>query len=224
MKSYNNRNRLTGVITLMVLSGIFFSLQAQDPSPQYLFPKFTSSKVLLKNGASQTVMMNYNMVTERMVYEQDGKKFDLINIGTVDTIYIQNRKFIPDGKVFYEVILKGEPLSLFIQQQGSLMSPGTPAGYGGTSQVAATKQLSSIELAGGRYNLPLPAEYLVNVSPVFWIGNGNEKKSFLNEKQFLKILPEKEKELKAFIKENRVKVTNPDQLAKLVNYYNGLTD
>ncbi len=176
----------------------------------------------MKNGKTQDVRMNYNIVTEKMVYEQDGKMFDLINPETIDTVYIRNRKFVPAGKIFYEVILKGSPLTLFIQQKGSLLSAGTPAGYGGTSQVSATRSLSSIELSGSRYNLALPSDFIVNPSPVYWIRNENEMDSFLTEKQFLKIFPDKEKELKLFIKQNRIKIGNPDQLARLVSYCNEL--
>lgn len=191
-------------------------------NPQYLFPEFNNSTVLMKNGTSQNARMNYNIVTEKMVYEKDGKLYDLINPETIDTIYILNRKFIPRGKIFYEVILKGTPLTLFIQQKGTLLSAGTPAGYGGTSQVSATKSLSSVELSGGRYNLALPSDFIVNPSPVYWIRKENEMSSFLTEKQFLKIFPDKDKELKSFIKENRLKISNPDQLAKLVSYCNDI--
>lgn len=226
MSSNNYMTRVSALIPALMLSLIFPVCFAQgEPDKamaQYLFPKFTISKVLLKNGGTQSVPMNYNMVTERIVYEQDGKRFDLININTVDTIYIQKSKFIPVGKVFYEVILKDEPVSAFIQPQATLMSAGTPAGYGGTSQVAATKRLSSIELSGGRYNLPLDDDYIVNLSPVYWIRRSGEPEmeSFLNEKQFLKLFPDKEKELKSYIKQNKFKITTAGDFAAVIKYYN----
>ena len=223
MKYNNIKNRFIGI--MLIIFSVTGNLSAQSDDltlQQYLFPEFSSTKVLLKNGNSQTVMMNYNMVTERMVYDQDGKKFDLINIGTIDTVVINKRKFIPHGKVFYELILKGEPITLLIQPQASLQSAGTPAGYGGTSQVSATKRLSSIEVSSGRYNLPLSKDYIVDPSPVYWIRNGDEMFDFYGEKQLLKILSDKEKELKAYIKKNRIKITNTGQLAELINYYNSL--
>jgi hypothetical protein len=38
-----------------------------------------------------------------MVFETKGKYLALVNVGVMDTVYIQNRKFIPVGKVSYEV-------------------------------------------------------------------------------------------------------------------------
>jgi hypothetical protein len=226
MKNINYLNRASALIMGLIFASFLSVCLAQSDEEkamaQYLFPKFTISKVLLKSGSTQTVPLNYNMVTEKAVYEQDGKRYDLISINTIDTVYIQERKFIPVGKVFYEVILKGNPVSAFIQQVSELMPAGTPAGYGGTSQVAATKRLSSIELSSGRYNLPLNDEYIVNPSPVYWVRKAgqSEMESFLNEKQFLKLFPEKEKELKAFIKQNKMRVTNPDHFARIIKFYN----
>ena len=218
--------RHIGVFLLLMVTGISSILSAQEDSEltlqQYLFPAFSKTKVLLKNGSSQTVMMNYNMVTEKMVYEQDGKKFDLINTGTVDTVYLHDRKFIPYGKVFHELILKGEPLTLFIRQQASLQSAGTPAGYGGTSQLAATKRLSSIEISSGRYNLPLSKDYIVDYSPIYLIRRGDELLDFYSEKQLFKLLSDREKDLKDFSKKNRIKIENVVQLAEMIDYYNNL--
>lgn len=226
MKNSNYQFKTIRVIFMIIFSGISMLLPAQSNSdgslPQYLFPQFNNSTVIMKNGQRQNTKMNYNLVTEKMVYEQDGKFYDLIMLTTIDTVNILNRQFIPVGNVFYELVLQGNPLTLFIQQKGTLVAAGAPAAYGGTSQVSSSKYMSSVELSGGRYNLPLPADYSVNLSPVYWIRNGNEMFSFLNEKQFIKIFPDKEKELKLFIKQNRIKISNPDQLLKLVSYCNQL--
>lgn len=226
MKNNNCQFKFIRIIFLTIFSGITILLGAQSNSdgsfPQYLFPEFNNSTLLMKNGKSQSTMMNYNIVTERMVYKKDGKMYDLIIPETLDTIYILNRIFIPVGKIFYEVVLKGTHLALFIQQKGTLLSAGAPAAYGGTSQVSSVTSLSSIELSGGRYNLALPSDFIVNPSPVYWIRKENEMFSFLNEKQFLKIFPDKEKELKLFIKGNRIKIDKPDNLVKLVSYCNEL--
>jgi len=47
----------------------------------------------------------------------------------VDTVYLNDSKFVPEGKIFYEVLLSG-PIDLFIQNKGDLMPAGKPVGYG----------------------------------------------------------------------------------------------
>jgi hypothetical protein len=194
---------------------------SSDPSPQYLFPDFSSGTVKMKNGKSQTTLLDYNTVTEKMVYEKEGKYYDLVNLEMVDTIFLKNSKFVPAGKVFYEVLLNAS-IALFVQHKGELLSPGMPAAYGGTSQVSNTKYASSVQLSGGYYNLKLPAEYTVKVDPVYWIRKDNNMYSFMNERQFIKIFPDKEKELKQYIKQNHIKFDILTNIVKLTEHINEL--
>ena len=189
--------------------------------PQYLFQDFTTSKVIMKNGQMQTPNLNYNTITERMVFIRDGNYYDIANTGMVDTVIIRDVRFIPVGEAFFEVLIRKEP-SLFLQYKGSLMPAGKPAGYGGTSQLASSTYISSVNLSSGRYNLPIPADFIVEISPVYWFKVDNEMKSFVNERQFLGLFPGKEGQLKDFIKKNRIKIDRKEDVIKLVNYCNSL--
>jgi len=216
----------TGKTIMMVLIlSLSLPLKSQTTSdgssPQFLFPGFTTGKVKMKNGTSQTAILNYNTVSEKMVYEKDGNLYDMVNTEMMDTVFVQNSKFVPVGKVFYEVLLVA-PISLFVQHKGDLLPPGAPAGYGGTSQVSNTKLLTSVQLSSGYYNLKLPADYIVKADPVYWIRKDNNMYSFINEKQFLKIFPGKEGDLKQFIKQNRIKFNKLSNLVSLVEHCNEL--
>lgn len=175
--------------------------------------------VRMKNGQLQNSILNYNMVTEKMVYEKDKDLYDMTNTELIDTVYVQNSMFVPSGKVFFEVLLVA-PVTLYVQHTGSVIPPGTPAGYGGTSQVSSTKQWSGVELSSGYYNLKLPKNFQVQINPVYWIRAGKEYYSFINDRQFLKLFPEKEAELKKYIKDNRIKFSRQSDIVKLAWHYN----
>lgn len=214
---------LRPIILIVALCSIAIQLTAQTSSdgnlPQYLFPGFTRGLVRMKTGENYNAVLNYNTVTENMVWEQDGKLLDLTNMKAVDTIFLQNRKFVPVNEVFYEVLVNA-PISLFIQHKSDLVPAGSPSGYGGTSQTASIKNLSSVSLKSGTYNLEIPSDYNINPSSVYWIRKSNTMFSFLNKRQFLKIFSEKNDEIEKFIKQNRLKTENRDDLIKLVNYCN----
>ncbi len=173
----------------------------------------------MKTGESHNAVLNYNTVTENMVWEKDSKLLDLTNMESVDTIFLQNRKFVPFNKVFYEVLVNA-PISLFIQHKSDLVPSGSPSGYGGTSQTASIKNLSSVSLNSGTYNLEMPPDYTINPSSVYWIRKSDTMFSFLNKRQFLKIFGGENDEIEKFIKQNRLKTENRDDLIKLVNYCN----
>ncbi len=211
----------TMIIVLVLTIPLPVSSQTtpEGNAPQFLYPDFTSGTVKMKNGKSQTADLNYNTVSEKVVYQKDGKIYDLINSEMVDTVFMQGTKFIPAGKIFHEILLVA-PISLFVQHKGDLVPPGTQAGYGGTSQVSNTKMMTSVQLSGGYYNLKLPDDYQVKVDLVFWIRKDDTMNSFLNERQFVKNFPGKETELKKFIKEKHIKFDKPSNMVLLVQYCN----
>ncbi|MFO7620397.1 MAG: hypothetical protein R6W81_03915 [Bacteroidales bacterium] len=223
MKKASCQVYITLILVILILSDLTGFVTAQtgqeDASPQFLYPDYSESVVRLKNGQERTLSLNYNMVTENMVYEQDGKLYDLIGLETIDTIFIRGYSFVPFGKVFHEVVLTG-PVTLFIQHQGALIPPGKPAGYGGTSQTSSITSYSGINTAGGFYNLKLPSDYKVNVNPTYWVRMDYQMHSFINKRQFLKIFPEHSGELKQFIKKNRIRFDNREHIVRIINYCN----
>ena len=223
MKNFNIRLNLT--VTIYLLIGVILTLpvnaqtNADGDSPQFLYTDFTKSKVRMKNGQIQYIVLNYNTVSEKMVFQRDDQLYDMVNTEMVDTVFLQNSRFVPAGKVFYEV-LYAAPVSFFVQYQGELLPPGTPAGYGGTSQVSNTKNLSSVQLSSGYYNLKLPTDYTVKTNLLYWIRKDGNMYSFANERQFLKLFPDKETELKKIIKQNKIKFDRLPDMVKLAEFYN----
>jgi len=211
------------LFAILITLAIFMQAGAQDNSdgsmPQYLFNKFAAGLVKMKNGSRNKALLNYNTVTEKFVFDKNGVLYDVMNTELIDTVYLDNRKFVPVGNIFHEVLVEA-PICLFIQHRSSLQPPGTPAGYGGTSQVASTKIYSSISSGTGRHNLSLPSDYTVIPDPLYWIRNGNAFDSFINEKQFLKIFPEREEELKKYIKQNKIKFDRLSNVVSLIEHCN----
>jgi hypothetical protein len=215
----------SGILVTIFITGCSVILSGQSNKdgsmPQYLYGEFSKSDILMKSGQVHNQEIDYNTLTQKMVFTRDSKYYDITNPEMVDTVYLNESKFIPVGKAFYEVLLAA-PVKLFVQYKGSLMSAGKPVGYGGTSQVSSSTSLSSIDLNSRVWNLSIPSDYIVRMSKAFWILRGNEMVSFENEKQLLKLFPEKADQLKSYIKENRLKFEKQDNLIKLMKYLGSL--
>lgn len=209
------------VILTIIFSGLVLKINAQteqiENPTQFLFPQFSNSILKMKGSKDITSMLNYNIVSGKMVFIRNGQVFDLTNPETVDTIFINNKLFVPKGKVFYEVLLKGT-IVLYIQHKGNIVDPGMPAAYGGTSQVSSSNYVSRMEMGTSVYNMKLPDNFIVKSEQVYWISLSNNDYSFVNERQFIKIFNGKESEIKKYIKANRTKFENPADIINLVNY------
>jgi len=139
------------------------------------------------------MQLNYNTVSEKIVYEKGNEVYDLINIGMIDDVLIHEQMFVPVGKIFHEVLLIA-PIPLLVQYKGEILAPGKDVGYGSKSLVSSVETLTSVKLSMGYYNLKLPVDYSVKVEKVYLTGRKGNSVSFINEKQFLKIFPDKESE------------------------------
>jgi hypothetical protein len=73
--------------------------------------------------------------------------------------------------------------------------------------------------AGGQVRtLELPDNMEISQATVYWARIGNVMNKFTTERQFIKIFPGKEDEIKAFIKKSDIDIKTPDGLLKLGNF------
>lgn len=214
------------LIMLALISGITFNLNAQKESvknpEQFMFPEFNVGVVKLKTGEKIPLRLNYNVVTEKMVFFQSNQVFDMTDYETVDTIYIQKRKFVPVNRVFYESLVNG-PVSLFIQHRATVIQPSRPAAYGGTSQVSSSTYINNLSFGSETFRMKNDQEIGVEPDPMIWIRKDSEMHPVVNKKGLLNIFPEKKKVVSDFIQQNNLNTENPYDLIKLIRYYNGLS-
>jgi hypothetical protein len=155
-----------------------------------------------------------------MIFYQNGTLKTLNKPETVDTIILQNAKFVFNENAFYEVLLNA-PVSLYIQHKSDLISPGKPSAYGAPSETAASTSISQL-YNDKAYNLKLPESYKVTPASVYWIRFNNVMQKFSSERQFIKIFPTKSDEIKKYIKKSNINIKKQNDLIRLVTYCNVL--
>jgi hypothetical protein len=214
---------------LCILSVCIPDLQGQVPSDtalvttHYVLPDFVLGSVKLKNGRTEAAVMNYNKLTEEMIFDKDGVKLALDSLVAIDTVNIDSRLFVPHEKFFYEVLVIGK-VALFKEHKCNIIPAGNPSGYGGTSETGASRSLSSLTSTGRAYKLKLPRDYHVTDASRYWIRIDNIYYKANTGGQIAKIFPGKEKQIKQYIKEKKLDLYNPTDLVTLVVQCNGLVN
>ena len=188
---------------------------------QYLYSEFTRARIATKVGKDLTMLANYNIITERIVFLQKGQIYDLIDYHNVDTIYFKDVTYIPGVTVFYELAVSG-PASLLIRHWGTIQDPPKPAAYGGTSEVSSSSYINNINFGNVVYRLKKDTALIIRSEDEYLFKKGEVISPFRTEKQFLALFPEISNELKSFIKENKIHFDRKADLAKLVKYCNSL--
>jgi hypothetical protein len=215
----------TRVVMALIIFILVPQVNAQTDTlknlPNLLLPHFTRSIVVMKSGEKRTAALNYNLVDQEMVFMQKNLYWILDEPQLIDTIYMANRMFVPFEKGFYELAVAA-PVTLFIQHKSYAESLGVPTGYGAMSQTAPPNYVAQIYGPRGAVNLEIPSNVKVVDDTEYWIRKEGMLQKFNSKRLFLKIFPDKEKELEQYIKKNKVDFKNQQSLVNLVLYCNEL--
>jgi hypothetical protein len=226
MKSIRSSLKTTLFALFIVI--LSFDLSGQDnkgnPLPHFLFPSFKEGLVIMKDGKNFSILLNYHMVDERMITDLNGTYRYSKDPKLIDTLYIENRVFVPVGNVFYEILSSG-PVTFFLQNRSNYTPKGSEVGYGAKSRSVGPTQYSRFELSDLRYfgevaYMDLPPNVDITPASAFWASRNGEMGKFSTERQFLKIFPEYESELKEYIKKENINIRSREDVIRLGNYCN----
>lgn len=209
--------KLLSITTLCFLfSAIYGQVKVLEVT-HYIFPEFTKGTVLMKTGVKNEALLNYNSLTEEMIFDTKGKKLAMTQLEQVDTVYISNHKFFVQNKKFVELLHKSK-YELYVEHKCNVKDPGKPSAYGGTSQTSATTTYSSYLSGGQVYELKLPEGVETKPYTEFWFKKDGKTNKFLSIRQLMKYFEDKEDAFKEFVKANNVKYENQESVVALVKF------
>lgn len=204
------------LILFALFTGLFSFGQTQTTLvSHYVFPGFTQGEILFTGGGKDTKFLNYNAITQEMVFDNGGKKSAIAKDGLtqIDTIYIKGRKFVPQGEQFMEVVHHSS-WDLYAEYKCSVKEKGQNTGYG-NSQTASVNSVSSLISNSAVYDLKLPSGYDLRPSVSYWLKTGDEMQEFDNVRQLKKLYKDKKDAANTYTKENKV---DDDNLASIIKF------
>ena len=184
---------------------------------QYVFNEFSQGIVKMKSGEVSTQSLNYNIVTNEMIFNNNGTYMAIAQPENVDTVFIKDRKFIPLNNKFYEILVN-EKFPLLLEFTATIKEPGNPTGYGGSSNISATSNLKSIISSGGSYALKLPDGYSVIAGYNYWIMEDGKLNKAGSYNQLIKIFPDKKEVINDFVKKNHINFSIREDMIFLINH------
>jgi len=211
------------IFCTLISSLVFIATSAQtnniEPS-HYLFPEFTQGVILMKDGKRNDALLNYNALTEEMIFENNGQKraIDINEILLVDTVFIKDRKFVVLNEKFVELVHHSQ-WDLYVEHKCKVEQQGKPSGYGGTTQTGAATSVSSLYSQGRVvYDLKLPDDFKTNPYVIYWLKKNGELNQFINMRELKKFYEDRKDLFKKYSKTNRVKFQDQESIIQLIEY------
>ena len=183
-----------------------------------LFNQFMDGTVLLKSGKAEQALMNYNARHQSINFISNGKYYTLTGFEDIDTIYIQNKRFIPVGKKVYEVINAFDKLKALLVSYSTRFRPLTTT----TDHNGTTKQ-SSNEVSNTLSDVYVDRNYksnsVVELQKHHWIKIGQNLYKADTKAQIRKIFPKRsEEEIDNYIGTNNLNLNVDDNLIALIEF------
>ncbi|GAO45598.1 hypothetical protein [Flavihumibacter petaseus] len=189
-----------------------------DPSTKgYLFSRFVPGFVKMKNGATQTVSLNYNMLEQSLIYLQDDQQMTITNPDEVEFVMINDAKFIAIKGKFYHQITE-TPVALLVTYTAKVdrMVP--------TADKAATEKRDQDVVSNTVSDTYVTKRYKqdFNYTPgkTYWLKNGQVLTKANTEKQVAAAFPKKSDEIRTYMKENKTDFSDVGSVEKVILFAN----
>jgi hypothetical protein len=187
---------------------------------KYSYPEFIMGTVYFKNGEHYPGKLNYNSLFQEMQFiDRKGDTLSLADAATIKRIVINTDTFYYDqGYVklvadYSKIKLAGKDFIAFANKQKL-------GGFGEESS-ASIDTYKSVQF-GTTVKELVAKEILTFVKrTVFYLGDEFNHFTQANRKNFSDFYPSKSKEIKNYLKENKVNFSNEDDLKKMIIFFNG---
>jgi len=186
-----------------------------------LYDQFKDGYVLLKSGDIQRGQLNYDAFDHQVTFLQGQQPMTLTNLVDIDSIYFGGRKYIPVKKQVYEVVEKGDPVTMLIIYDAKIKPFTATAEHSGGSDRKESGEvmnaITSTNLSRSRYE----NGYRVEIQRSFFLQRFNDVYKANNEKNVIKAFPDyMQGALKQYFQDNKVDLKDSDQLQALVKFAN----
>ena len=211
--------RLFFIVYLLCYSNPFFA--QEELSNGYVFPDFENGNVFFRNGRHSSAFLNYNKLTQEMLFLDESKNImKIANPTEVLVVVIGERRFLPVSSkgVFYEEI-QVENGSFFVQYIANMISEGKAAAYGGYSQTSSVTSLGSMQDGfGNTFKLTPNEKFRMKHQNAYYLLLGKNYKVFNSSKSLAKLFKGQELKIEEFAKEHSINFTNIEDITKIVEY------
>lgn len=224
LKKYNSMKRFA-VFTVLFSLFLGTFLQAQEPTTTwpYVNNDFSNAVVYLKSGGKLEYLANIHLQNSQLHYVK-GNNIMEAAMNDILVVELASKRYMNINSSLMEIVAEGEKgfVAKFSKPDYSKLNE-TGGAYGASSNTTSTKALTSLEgfssvtthmlqqseKENGKV-IPLKHEYYI-------VANGSVYPA--QKKLFEKMLPaNKQAAMKGFLKENKIRWSNPEDLLKLVKF------
>ena len=214
------RKNLFAIICGMItLSRSAQSIQENVNTKPLLFATFINGVVLMKSGAVEQSPLNYNTDNQSVVFIKDEKYMVLDDLDNIDTIYIQQKKFVPVNNAIYQVVSQDGPVALLLSFSNKIQPLISTADHNGSSKQAQSQVSNTVT---DSYTTKLfRGNYSVEIHRHYWFKKNDKLYRVTPKRQFVNSFTSKARNtVENYIAAENINFDYEPDLIKLVAFCN----
>ena len=209
----------TFVITIIcLLYAVTITAQTEYRRSELLFDGFTQGMVLFKNKTTAKAPFNYDMFKGEMLFMDGENKMILQNPHTIDTIYIDERKFIPYKNAYLEKVDTESNILLIewvVVISNELIEGKGLISHGGGTDVLNISRSQTTGEAASAENI----ESSFKNNNTYYLLSGKKMQKFNTIQGLAKLYPkESANEIQKFASDNKINIQKPEDLNSLIGF------
>lgn len=188
------------------------AVHAQN-EPLFIFEQFLNAKIHFKNRSVTVAPMNYDASNDKMYFKRDGDLMELVQLEKVDSIVWKGKLcFVPHGRGFLEKVSLAHGVA-FIHWRIRNLYVGARGALGAITQAKVERIFSADKRKNYHTDI-----YRQKNSNDYYLQKDNSLKKVSNLKQLLKLYPQFETEIKAYVDQQKVDMDIPQSVLDLLDY------
>lgn len=186
------------------------------PSVRYLYPQFTEGKVINAAGAENSIALNYNLLTKEMQFLQGNDTLAIVKKKDVNMVVIEQDTFIYRNE--YLKRIHGGNLVVLESDAINFMEAVKIGAMGQPVRSSSVGDYNNIPYMTNLYFVTPNANLLFKRELHFYILASHGRLVEVRKKNVLELYPENKPEIQRFLKENKLKYDNREDILKLANF------
>ena len=188
----------------------------------FLYPQFTSGRVLLRNGSAAEAKLNYSRLVDEIHFiDQKDDTFALDNENEVKYIVAGNDTFYYD-EGYLRIVISGSFAKLAIRDVWVVSSTRQIGAYNSTNNSVNMLSFKSLEEHGRLYDLVVNEDIILKKQEKYFFGDNFNQFVTASKANLLTLFPKEQQRIGIYLKENKINFTDKADLEKIVQYVNEL--
>jgi len=195
-------------------------IDAVSFAERYQYPAFTKGKITLNDGRSNSCPFNLNLLSGEMEFLQGKDTLFIAEKKDLNTIVIAKDTFYYHNA--YLQLIRNSKLKVYMSQRIGVMDILKKGAMGTINRSAASESYSYFTADKNSYAMKIEEDIVLKKTADFCFSLPGKEFIPFNRKNVGKIVPEKDHEIKEYLRTNEIDFRSKSDILKLADFLSSL--